>query len=96
MSDDDFEMQNEAMHDDADVGEDSADEVSPKAAKSAKATDSIDDDAKSVTAHNEARKSLEDDVAAFLARGGRIEQVADNVMADPPRKPQSNYGSRPI
>lgn len=50
----------------------------------------------SSTAHNEARASLQSDVEAFLARGGQIQQIDDNVMADPPRKPQSNYGSRPI
>ncbi len=42
------------------------------------------------------RASMASDVEAFLARGGSIEKVASNVMADPPRKPQTNYGSRPI
>ena len=36
------------------------------------------------------------EVEAFLSRGGQIQQIDDNVMADPPRKPQTNYGSRPI
>lgn len=52
--------------------------------------------ATSNSAHEEVRQSLAADVEAFLARGGQIEQVEDNVMGDPPRKPQSNYGSRPI
>lgn len=50
----------------------------------------------SSAARDEMRQSMEDDVAAFLARGGQIQQIDDNVMADPPRKPQTNYGSRPI
>ena len=43
-----------------------------------------------------AREQLEADVAAFLARGGKIQKVDVNVMADPPRAPQSNYGGQPI
>ena len=42
------------------------------------------------------RAQLEADVDAFLANGGRIEQVEHNVMSDPPRKPESNYGGRAI
>lgn len=36
------------------------------------------------------------EVEAFLTRGGKIQEVDANVMADPPRKPQTSYGSRPI
>ncbi|WP_054113874.1 hypothetical protein [Marinagarivorans algicola] len=43
-----------------------------------------------------ARKQLEADVKAFLARGGKIQEVDVNVMADPPKAPQSNYGGQPI
>lgn len=50
----------------------------------------------SSAARDEMRQAMQDDVAAFLAKGGQITQVDDNVMADPPRKPQTNYGSRPI
>ena len=42
------------------------------------------------------REAMASDVEAFLARGGCIQEVAANVMGDPPRKPQTNYGSRPI
>lgn len=42
------------------------------------------------------RKKLEEDMARFLNGGGEIQQVERNVRMDPPRKPQSNYGSRPI
>ncbi|WP_028292342.1 hypothetical protein [Oceanobacter kriegii] len=97
MSDEDFELHDEDLHDEAGVSDDSGvDSENGKPAKAAKSAEPKEEDAKSMTAHNEARKALEDDVAAFLARGGSIQQVDDNVMADPPRKPQSNYGSRPI
>jgi len=46
------------------------------------------------------RKRLRDEVAseveAFLAQGGGITSVEANLRADPPKKPESNYGSRPI
>ena len=46
------------------------------------------------------RKRQRDEVAseieAFLAQGGGITTIDDNVRADPPKKPESNYGSRPI
>ncbi|GGY53173.1 hypothetical protein GCM10011297_27490 [Bacterioplanes sanyensis] len=57
-----------------------------------------DDDNKgdSVTSREQLRKAVQSDVEAFLARGGQIQKIDNNVMADPPRKPQSSYGSRPI
>ena len=39
-----------------------------------------------------ARNQLEDDVERFLAEGGNIEQVPRDFRADPPKKPESNYG----
>lgn len=46
------------------------------------------------------RQRLRDEVAAeveaFLAQGGGITSVEANLRADPPKKPESNYGSRPI
>ena len=38
------------------------------------------------------RNTIAADVEAFLARGGSIKQVADDHRADPPKKPESNYG----
>ena len=32
----------------------------------------------------------------FLARGGAVQEIEPNVVADPPKKPDSKYGSRPI
>lgn len=50
----------------------------------------------SLAARNKMRESMQADIEAFLAKGGKIQQIEDNIMADPPRKPVSNYGSRPI
>jgi hypothetical protein len=42
------------------------------------------------------RDQMQTDIEAFLTQGGEISEIAPNVMADPPQKPSSNYGSRPI
>ena len=42
------------------------------------------------------RRRLQEEVEAFLSRGGMIRQIPANVRADPPKKPESNYGGQPI
>jgi hypothetical protein len=63
-------------------------------AAASKATEIVDDF--SIAARARVRGELEDQVAAFLARGGQINEVPPNVTADPPKKPTSDYGGRPI
>lgn len=91
----------EELHDDefeANEAEDSSDDSDDSDQGKVKADASDDDDMSVGSAAERARmrESMEAEVAAFLARGGQIQQIDDNVMADPPRKPQTNYGSRPI
>lgn len=50
----------------------------------------------SLTSKEHIRQQLEDDIQKFLSTGGEIKQVDPHVTADPPKRPQSNYGSRPI
>lgn len=50
----------------------------------------------SPTSREEARRKLQQDMEKFLNSGGAIKQIDADVRADPPRKPESNYGSRPI
>ncbi len=42
------------------------------------------------------REELSKQIEAFLASGGKISHIEPNVLADPPKKPSSNYGSQPI
>lgn len=42
------------------------------------------------------RRQLEEEMERFLARGGQIKEIPPDVTADPPQKPVSNYGSKPI
>jgi hypothetical protein len=53
-------------------------------------------DDRSVASRQALRDEMERQVAEFLARGGRIQEVEADITADPPRKPTSDYGSRPI
>jgi len=53
-------------------------------------------DARTVAGRQKVREKLAKDVEAFLARGGSIQEVDANTTADPPVRPTSEYGSRPI
>lgn len=53
-------------------------------------------DAPSVSAKEEVRKKLNEDIEAFLKQGGQIQHVDMGIVSDPPKKPESNYGRRPI
>jgi len=46
----------------------------------------------SIEAREPARSQLAADVEAFLARGGNISEVPRDFRADPPKRPESNYG----
>lgn len=50
----------------------------------------------SVRSREATRAALNAQIEEYLAKGGKINHVDNNVTADPPRKPTSNYGSRPI
>ena len=42
------------------------------------------------------RNQLASDVDEFLALGGQIQEIETHVTGDPPTKPVSKYGGRPI
>ncbi len=78
-----------------------------KAKSDSELTDSVDKDLqsvkedgmaedRSVSSRERLREELNSAVEAFLASGGKIEKVDPHVTADPPKKPDNNYGSRPI
>lgn len=53
-------------------------------------------EARTPSSRQKQREQMQREIEEFLARGGKIHQIAPNVTADPPRKPDSDYGSRPI
>jgi len=42
------------------------------------------------------RQRLQAEIDAFISDGGTIRKIPANVLADPPKKPESNYGGQPI
>jgi hypothetical protein len=87
-----------AAADDGDSSDDGDgdDEVAP-ASKSKKAKAAVDvEELPSVEAKQKERDALARAMEEFLSRGGKVQEVEANVVADPPKKPDSKYGSRPI
>ncbi|HEY0288348.1 MAG TPA: transcriptional regulator SutA [Pseudomonas sp.] len=74
---------------------DDSPEASATPTKKAKAAVSVDE-LPSVEAKNKERDALARAMEEFLARGGKVQEVEANVVADPPKKPDNKYGSRPI
>ena len=78
-----------------DVDDSVGDDAAPKAKGKAKAAVSVDE-LPSVEAKNKERDALARAMEEFLAKGGKVQEVEANVVADPPKKPDYKYGSRPI
>ena len=51
---------------------------------------------RSLSSREAERRKLEQDMERYLSGGGQIQQIEKDVRMDPPRKPETNYGSRPI
>ncbi len=86
-----------AAADDADIDDvdgDSAESV-PSGKGKAKAVVE-EEELPSIEAKQAERDALARAMEEFLARGGKVQQIDPNVVADPPKKPDSKYGSRPI
>lgn len=88
-----------AAADDGDSSDDDGDgddEVVP-ASKSKKAKAAVDvEELPSIEAKQKERDALARAMEEFLSRGGKVQEVEPNVVSDPPKKPDSKYGSRPI
>lgn len=67
-------------------------------ARSANSTDSvvISPELSAAAEKRRMREQLQADIEAFLRNGGAVQNVADNFRADPPKKPDIQYGSSPI
>ena len=51
---------------------------------------------RTVESRKKLRASMDAQIEAFLKSGGEIEEVPSNISSDPPKKPTSEYGNRPI
>ncbi|GFM49890.1 transcriptional regulator SutA [Pseudomonas capsici] len=92
---DDGEELAAAPEDDAADSDDGAEVSATPAKGKSKAAVSVDE-LPSVEAKNKERDALARAMEEFLARGGKVQEVEANVVADPPKKPDNKYGSRPI
>ncbi|WP_296184586.1 transcriptional regulator SutA [Pseudomonas sp. UBA1879] len=84
-----------ATDDDVTEIDDSPEAAATPTKGKAKAAVSVDE-LPSVEAKNKERDALARAMEEFLARGGKVQEVEANVVADPPKKPDNKYGSRPI
>lgn len=82
----------EEAEDDVPIDSDDVDySTTPKAATAVEALEDF-----SIASRQKARDELQNQIEAFLARGGKIQEIEPNVTADPPKKPTPDYGGRPI
>jgi len=51
---------------------------------------------RSISSREAIRNQLQAEVEQFLKNGGAVQKIDPHVTADPPTKPISNYGGRPI
>ena len=59
-------------------------------------TDADDAETMTVSSKEALRRQLEEEMERFLAQGGKIKEIPPDETTDPPRKPVSSYGSKPI
>ncbi|CAI8954275.1 MULTISPECIES: transcriptional regulator SutA [Pseudomonas] len=102
LENDDLEVGDEDETDDGleaaadDVADDSGDDSPAPVAKGKKSAAVSVDEMPSMEAKQKERDALAKAMEEFLSRGGKVQEVEANVVADPPKKPDNKYGSRPI
>ncbi|MFV0453917.1 MAG: transcriptional regulator SutA [Pseudomonas sp.] len=97
VSEDDDEEELDAADDgDASDDEGTDSERATPTPKKAKTKAAELEELPSLEAKQRERDELARAMEEYLARGGRVQEVEPNVVADPPKKPDSKYGSRPI
>lgn len=59
-------------------------------------TETEEAEALTPSAKEAVRRQLEEEMERFLASGGQIKEIPPDVTSEPPQKPTSSYGSKPI
>lgn len=96
-SDDSDTEDDEDDNDDEDTEGDGAIDASERVTPTKKSkTAEVIEDLPTPEAKQRERDELAKAMEEFLARGGQVQAIEDNVVADPPKKPDNKYGSRPI
>ena len=97
--DDEFDETADPVDDEPDTGDEPAEaaaEGGPAPASDGALSDVAEAESLTVSSKESLRRQLEEEMERFLARGGKIVEVPADETADPPRKPVSSYGSKPI
>ncbi|HEX5277665.1 MAG TPA: hypothetical protein VFW42_08360 [Fluviicoccus sp.] len=96
--DDEFDETADPVDDEPDTGDEPAEAPAEGAAPASDGALSDVAEAESLTVSSKEalRRQLEEEMERFLSRGGKIVEVPADETADPPRKPVSSYGSKPI
>ncbi len=94
--DDDMDAVDDEEMDDLPEADDADSDVGSKVRKKAAASKGDELEGVSLEAKERERQMLAQQIEEYLARGGKVQEVKDDVLNDPPRKPESKYGSRPI
>lgn len=96
IEDDDLPEEDEVDNSNVDEVDEMEVDEEPAVKPRKKATAQDDLDGGSLEAKQREREMLARQMEEFLARGGKVQQVDNNALADPPKKPEGKYGSRPI
>ena len=97
MDDDlDDDVEDTAVNDQQDDGDDDGSDGEVTAKPRKKNAKAEDLEGVSVEAKDRERDALARQMEEFLSRGGKVQEIDSNVVSDPPKKPDSKYGSRPI
>lgn len=91
----DDETDEEEIEVDAEA-EDGKAAASSDGASPAPRSDIADAETLTVSSKEALRRQLEEEMERFLAKGGKVQEIAPDVVTDPPHKPVSHYGSKPI
>ncbi|PTQ87859.1 hypothetical protein [Agitococcus lubricus] len=96
--DDEFDETADPVDDEPEGGDEDIvlDAESGEPAPKEKDIDLTDAETLTVSSKEAARRQLEEDMERFLASGGRIREIPPDESADPPKRPTSSYGSKPI
>ncbi|RZU47047.1 hypothetical protein EV700_1437 [Fluviicoccus keumensis] len=96
--DDEFDETADPVDEEPDTGDEPAEAPAEGAAPASDGALSDVAEAESLTVSSKEalRRQLEEEMERFLSRGGKIVEVPADETSDPPRKPVSSYGSKPI
>lgn len=93
IDDDEGEDEGSAAEEGAEAPAASDGEATPAAARN---NDVVEAETLTVSSKEALRRQLEEEMERFLARGGKVQEIPPDVTTDPPQKPVSNYGSKPL